>query len=228
MSKHAAAPQPSNKRNARTLAAASFGVAALALTGAGVYAALTAEALNTSAQTVTSGTLSLTMAAETGAASISTTVSDLAPGDISNKFIVLTNGGTLAGKSLGLAVTGTGGTVLTTSATKGLSVSVSRCSGPYIPATGFCSANVLTPLVAGTESTYLAKSSVSTLGTRAAFAGPINPAAGATYNLKVAVHMDATETVTNGALPGGTAQGLSTNLTYTFSEDQRDAVTTNS
>lgn len=177
---------------------------------------------------MSSGTISLTMAAATGAASLSTSVSNLAPGDIDNRFIVLTNGGTLAAKSLGLAVTDATGSVLSTSATKGLSIGVTSCSGPYIATSGFCSASVATPLVAGTETTYLAKTSLSALGSRTAFAGPVNPAAAAAYNLKVSVYMDATENVVNGSLPVGTAQGLSAALTYTFTEDQRDAVTTNS
>ena len=226
MSKHAA-PQNDKRHSTRTLAAAAFGIGALAITGAGVYAGLTADATNTTAETVSSGTLKLTMAAATGAASLSTAVSNLAPGDIDNRFVVLTNGGTLTGKNLGLAVTDASGTALSTSATKGLSVSVTACSGPYIAATGYCSAAGIQG-VPGVETTYLAKTSVSALGSRTAFAGPINPAAAAAYNLKVSLYMDGTENVLNGTLPGGTIQGLTANLTYTFSEDQRDGVTTNS
>jgi hypothetical protein len=218
MSKHAA-PKSEKRHGARTLAAAAFAIGALAITGAGVYAGLTASATNTSPETVSSGTLKLEMAAESGAASLTTTVSNMAPGDIDNRYIVLTNSGTLSGKSLGLAVTDGTGSVLSSSATKGLSIMVQRCTVAYVPATGVCS---------GTETTLLAKSSLSTLGSRTAFAGPLNPAASAAYNLKVGVHLDGTENVVNGTLPGGTIQGLTATLTYTFSEDQRDAVTTNS
>ena len=203
----------------RTVAAAAFAIAGLSLTGVGVYAGLTADATNTTAQSVESGTLKLTMPGETGAASFTGDIANLAPGDTTNRFISLTNGGTLAGKNLGLKVVDAGGTVLSTSASKGLSVTVTRCSVAYVPATGLC---------AGTESTYLAKSSLSTLGSRTAFAGPVNPAAGAAMSLKVSVTLDGTENVVNGALPTGTTQGLTASLTYTFSEDQRDGVTTNS
>lgn len=226
MAKHSE-HQAGNKRG-RTVLAAAFAVAGLAITGAGVYAGLSANANNTTAETVTSGTLRLTMAAETGAAALSATVSDMAPGDVNNKFVVLTNGGTLDGKNLGLAVTDGTGSALSTSATKGLSVAVTRCSGPYIPATGFCSAAIATPTLPGTETSYLAKTSVSALGSKVAFTGPVNPAPGAAYNLKVSLYHDGTETVTNGTLPAGTIQGLTATLTYTFSEDQRDGVTTNS
>lgn len=228
MSKHAAPKSDSKSHSARTLAAAAFGIGALAITGAGVYAGLIADATNTTPESVSTGTLKLTMAAETGAASLTTTVSNLAPGDIDNRYIVLSNSGTLTGKNLGVSVADGTGSVLSSSATKGLSISVTRCSGPYIPATGFCSAATGTPAVAGVESAYLAKTSLSALGSRTAFAGPINPAAAAAYNLKVSVHADGTETVVNGALPGGTMQGLTATLTYTFAEDQRDGVTTNS
>ncbi|MCU1587510.1 MAG: hypothetical protein JWN31_1003 [Frankiales bacterium] len=219
MSKHAA-PKTENRHSARTLAAAAFAIGALAITGAGVYAGLTADATNSgSPESVSSGTLKLTMAPETGAASITTSVSNLAPGDIDNRYIVLSNNGTLSGKNLGLAVTDGTGSVLSTSATKGLSIGVTRCSTNYVPATGVCS---------GTETPFLAKTSLSALGTRTAFSGSINPAASASYSLKVSVYVDGTENVVNGSLPVGTMQGLTATLTYTFSEDQRDAVTTNS
>jgi hypothetical protein len=219
MSKHAA-PTTENRHSARTLAAAAFAIGALAITGAGVYAGLTADATNSgSPETVSSGTLKLTMDAASGAASLTTSVTNLAPGDIDNRYIVLSNSGTLTGKNLGLKVEDATGSVLSTSATKGLSISVSRCTVAYTIATGACS---------GTESSFLAKTSLSALGTRTAFSGPINPAAGQDFNLKVSVHLDGTENVVNGSLPAGTMQGLSAALTYTFSEDQRDAVTTNS
>ncbi|MCW2543641.1 MAG: hypothetical protein JWM40_1193 [Frankiales bacterium] len=219
MPKHAA-PQNEKRHSARTLAAAAFAIGALAITGAGVYAGLTADATNTTPESVNSGTLKLTMAPETGAASITTAVSNLAPGDIDNRYIVLSNNGTLSGKNLGLAVTDGTGSVLSSSATKGLSIGVTRCSTSYVPATGVCTA--------GTETSFLAKTSLSALGTRTAFAGSINPAASAAYSLKVSVYLDGTESVVNGSLPVGTMQGLTATLTYTFSEDQRDAVTTNS
>ncbi len=206
----------------RTIAAAAFALAGLSLTGAGVYAGLTADATNTTAQSVTSGTLKLTMPGETGAASFTGAISNLAPGDVTNRFLLLTNGGTLAGKNLGLKVTDASGTVLSSSATSGLSVTVTRCSTNYVPLTGACTL--------GAETVYLAKTSLSALGTRTAFAGPVDPAAGAAMSLKVSVTLEGTENSVNGISAAGanTVQGLTASLTYTFSEDQRDAVTTNS
>jgi hypothetical protein len=222
MSKHS---RPENdRRRTRTLVAASFGVGALALTGSGVFASITAEATNATPKSVDSGTLKLEMT--TSGAALSTAITNMAPGDIENRFVALTNSGTLDGKNLGFAVTTGAANALNNSTTKGLSVSVSRCTGPYIATTGFCSAAVATPAVAGVETTMVTKTSVVSLGTRTAF-GVSDPAPGATYNLKLSVHLDGTETVTNGVLPAGTMQNLSTTLTYTFSEDQRTATTTN-
>ncbi len=204
----------------RTIAAAAFAIAGLSLTGVGVYAGLTADATNTTAQAVTSGTLKLTMPGETGAAAFTGDIANLAPGDTTNRYLSLTNGGTLDGKSLGLKVTDATGSVLSSSASKGLSITVTRCSTTYVAATGTCTL--------GVETAYLAKTSLSLLGSRTAFAGPINPLAGATMSLKVSVTLDGTENVVNGSLPVGTTQGLAASLTYTFTEDQRDGVTTNS
>lgn len=212
MSQHAA---PTARRNTRTVAAAAFGVGALALTGAGVYAGLTAEATNTTAESVGSGTLKLELDA-TGATSLGVAVTNLAPGDVNNRYVVLTNTGTLAGKNLGLNITDSAGNILSTSTSKGLSASVTGCSVAWVANT-----------CVGTETAYIAKTQLSTLAARTAFAGPVNPASSGAYNLRVSLHLDGNETVLNGALPTGTIQGQTANLTYRFTEDQRDGVTTN-
>src|SRR3954447_24865881 len=131
MSKHAA---PSNDRSRnRTLIAASFGVAALALTGAGVYAGLNAEATGT--QAVSSGTLSLVQLAGTGSGGLATPINDMAPGDSVSRLVDVTDNGTIDARDLQLTVTGSGSTLLTTSATKGLRVTVERCVLPWVGAT---------------------------------------------------------------------------------------------
>jgi hypothetical protein len=51
----------------------------------------------------------------------------------------------------------------------------------------------------------------------------------AVVNLKVSVSLpDKTETTANGVPPAGTIQGLSTSLTWTFTEQRRTATTTTS
>jgi spore coat-associated protein N len=216
MSRHS---QPTVKTPTRTIVAAAFAVAGLAITGAGVYAGLNADATGT--QAVSSGTLSLTLANETGS-NFSSAVTNLAPGDVVNRYVNLTNGGNLAAQSLTLGVAGAGTTLLTTSATRGLAVSVTSCSTSWTVA-----ANVAT-CTAGTTTLVMASTPVSTLsGTPGAVQASL--AVGAVVHLKVSVTLpDQAETTANGVLPGSTIQGLSDTLTYTFNELQRTATTTNS
>jgi hypothetical protein len=213
MSKHT---RTTGRSSARTVMAASFAVAGLAITGAGVYAGLNATATGT--QAVSSGTLKLTMA-NTGASVFTGAVSNMAPGDVVNRFVELTNSGTLDAATLTLGVAGTGATKLTTDATYGLAVTVTGCDVAWTVATGACS---------GTPTTLMASTPIATLSsTPGAVKSALTPSE--VLHLKVGVALpDQNETTTNGTLPGGTIQGLSSTLTYTFNEVQRTATTTNS
>lgn len=206
------------------LIAGIFGIGVLSLTGAGVYAGLTATATGT--QTVTSGTLSLTLTATSPSLGFGQTVSNMAPGDQYNVYVVLTNGGTLAATGLTLGVAGTGSNLLTTDATKGLAIAVNGCTvawtvirGTTPGGSGLCTG--------GTTSVVLASTAVSMLAT-AATLNPTTMAAGASLYLQVNLTLpDQSENTPNGIPPVSTIQGLSTVLTYTFNEAQRAAQTTN-
>ena len=203
--------------NPRLLAAFAVGAAGLAITGGGVFAALNATASNTTAQNATSGILSLTMA--NNGTGFSQAVTNLAPGDVVNRYVTLTQGADLDGKDLTLAVADATPTLLTTSSTKGLHVTVSQCPGAWTPATGACS---------GTATPLLTNAALSTLGTTP---GAIKSAitASGTLNLQISLTLpDQAETTVNGATPAGTVQGLSSSLTWTFGETQRTATTTGS
>jgi len=191
----------------------------LAVTGVGVYAGLAANAVS-SAQTITSGTLKLTMA--DNGAGFSSTVSNMAPGDVVNRYVDLTNSGTLAGQTLTLAATDSGSSLLSTDATKGLHVIVSQCSGTWAPTTGVCSTG------GGGTTTLLASTALSAMSSaQTLVSGAI--AISGVYHLQVQVTLpNQSETSTNGTLPGGTIQGLTATLTWTFDELQRTATTTNS
>lgn len=205
-----------HRSRGRIALAAAFAAGVLSLTGAGVMAGLNAVATGT--HDVTSATLSLTVSTDAGAG-FGQTLSNMAPGDVANSFVRLTNGAGLAAKDLTLSVTGTGSTILTTSAAKGLAVAVSSCSVAWTASDGSCS---------GSSSSLLASTPVATLsGTPGTLvSGAV--AASAVYHLKLSVSLpDQSETTTNGTPPGGTVQGLSTTLTFSFNELQRDAVTTN-
>ena len=78
----------------RPLLAATVAATGLALTTTGVYAALNATAFNSTAQAAGSGTLRLTLA-DNGAGFVQA-VGNLAPGDVVNRHVSLTNAGTPA------------------------------------------------------------------------------------------------------------------------------------
>lgn len=216
-------------RNHSTAGLAVAGVATAAglmLTGVGVYAGLNATASNTTAQAVSSGTLSLTMAAN--GVGFSQSVSTLAPGDVVNRYIDLTNGGQLAGQALTLGVSDATPTKLTTDSTNGLHVTVSQCSGGLAPAwsatLGTCTG------VGATSSTLLNNVPLNGLTAASLIAGA--QAAGTVDHLQISLTLPVTaannETTVNGALPTGTIQGLTAGLTWTFTEAQRTATTTTS
>jgi hypothetical protein len=202
-------------RNAIALA---FVGVVVAMTGAGVYAGLNATATGTAS--VSSGTLALTLAAGSGSAGFPQTVTNMAPGDVVNTYVDLANGASLAGQGLTLAVSGTGSTLLTSSTTKGLAVSITQCSVAWTVTTGVCSG---TTTGLGTASDPVA-TLAGTPNTLVAGSVPTS----STYHLQVSLALpDQTETTVNGVVPVGTIQGLSTTLTYTFTENQRTATTTN-
>jgi spore coat-associated protein N len=215
MSRHSAGRAGPDRR---LIAAAAFAVLALGVTGAGVYAALNATGFNASPQTVTSGTLSLLLT-DSGDG-FSQPVSAMAPGDTVNRYVNLTNGASLDASGLTLGVTATGSTLLSTDPTVGLQVSVTRCTGgTWTPGTGVCSGTTATPVTSSVNALLATPVSLVT--------GSI--AKNTVVNLKVSVSLpDKTETTANGVPPAGTIQGLSTSLTWTFTEQQRTATTTTS
>lgn len=200
------------------VAAATMG--GTALVGSSVFASLSATANNTSAQSVTTATLKLTQAASGVAgltAGLTTAVSGMAPGDTINRFIDLSNAGTMAGQAMTLKVADSAATVLTTDAVNGLQVTVKECTVAYTTVTGACSGTETTAVAATPANTLLSAQS-ATLSTLAA---------GSTVHLKFIINLPAgSEVTTNGTLPGGTVQGLTSLLTWTFSETQRTATNT--
>ena len=202
---------------ARLALASGVAIGGLALTGMAVYAGLNAEATNTTAQTIDSGTLELTYA--DNGAGFTSVAAKMAPGDVVNRYVDLTNGGTLDGKTLTLAAVDASPTKLSTDSVNGLQVTVTECTGgTWDPTTGACSGTTATPV-----SGPLASMATTPLSLAS------NVASGATMHYQVSVALpDQNETVTNGALPANTIQGLTANITWTFNELQRDATTTNS
>jgi hypothetical protein len=224
MAAHRAAHQSEDRRRRaawRPFAAAAAGAAVLVGTGFGVWATLNATASGT-AESVSSGTLKLTLAANgTG---FSNAISNLAPGDVVNRYVDLTNSGTLDAQNLTVQVAGTGASALLTdgvspATTKALRVSITSCTGTWAPTTGVCS---------GSTSPVLAATTVSGLASATNIIAGSIPS-GTVAHLQISTQLpDQTETTVNGNLPATTIQGQSATLTYTFAETQRTATTTNS
>ena len=200
---------------ARITVASAVAIAGLTLTGMAVFAGLNADATNTTAQSIDSGTLSLTYA--DNGAGFTSVVGKLAPGDVVNRYVDLTNGGTLAGKSLTLTASAATSNKLTNDATNGLQVTVTECTGgTWDAATGVCSGTTSTPM----------SGAFSTLAT-APLALVSNVGVNAVMHFQVSMQLpDQNETVTNGNLPAATIQGLTADITWTFDELQRTPTTT--
>lgn len=190
----------------------------LAVLSTGVLATLNASAFNTSPQRAEAGTLSLVLA--NNGAGFSQGLTNLAPGDVVQRYVDLTNNGTLAAQGLTFAVTSSASNALTVdgTTTRALRIAVNACSGTWTPSTGACSGTV-TPLLAATPVGSLA--TVRDLLTTAVPAGTVT-------RLQVVTTLpDQDEVTTNGAAPSASVQGLSTNLTFTFTQRQRSASVTN-
>jgi spore coat-associated protein N len=201
----------------RLALAGGVAIGGLALTGMAVFAGLNASATNTTAQSIDAGTLQLTYA--DNGAGFTSVAAKMAPGDVVNRYVDLTNGGTLDGKTLTLAATDATPTKLSTDATNGLQVSVTECTGgTWNTATGVCSGTTGTPVTGSLQS--MASTALSLAS---------NVTSGATLHYQVSVALpDQNESVVNGALPVNTIQGLTADITWTFNELQRTATTTNS
>lgn len=188
-----------------------------ALVSSAVFASLTATATGTGS--VTSGTLKLTQASTGSSGGFATAIAGMAPGDTINRYVDLLNGGTLDAVTPTLRIAGSGSNALTTNGTTGLQVTINACSVAWTQGTGACS---------GTTTAVLASTSALTLASDTAITLASN-LAGATSALKISISLPSgSEVTTNGTLPGGTIQGLTTSLTWTFTETQRTGTTDNS
>ena len=218
-------------KNKALMAAVFVTACGTLMTGVGVYAGLNAVATGT--ESVNSATISLTLGHDGNSAGFPQTVSNMAPGDVYDTYVTLTNGtgSNLAAQNITLAVAGSpsNSTLITppvADGTTGLEVSITQCSLAWTVTTGTPGSASCT---GGTTTSLLATTAVSSLGTATTLiSGAI--AAAAVYHLQVTLTLPSSlnETTTNGTTPASSIQGQSVTLTYTFSESQRTATTTNS
>ena len=203
-------------RAAKTLMIGSAVVGGGALVGSGVFASLNATAFNVAGQSVTTETLKLTQAASGATGGITTAISNMAPGDVVNRYIDVTNAGTMSGTNLKLKLADASSTALTTDATNGLQIAIYECSTAWT-ALGAC---------AGTPTTVMASTAASSVVSSAKALSVSSLASNAISRLRIELTLPAgSETTVNGVLPSGTVQGLASSLTWTFTEDQRLATT---
>ena len=192
------------------------------IAGQSVIASLNATAFNTVAQGIDSGTMKLDLA--NSGNGFGQNISNLVPGDVVNRYVTLTNSGTVDGIGLTLKTAQTGtGTLINdgtgTATNKALRLSVKGCSVAWNTATGVCS---------GTETTELVATQIGAL-TNATSLSSSTMASGAVKYLQMRIELpDQNETTVNGVLPTNTVQGGSVNVTYTFDLAQRLATSTNS
>jgi hypothetical protein len=210
------------KRTWRPLAGAAIVISVAAIAGQSVLASLNATAFNTTAQNINAGTLKLDLA--NNGNGFGTSIANVVPGDVVNRYVTLTNSGTLNGIGLTLKTAQTGTSSLITDGispitTKALKLTVTSCSVAWNTTTGVCS---------GTPTEELASTVIGSLTSATALASStLNSTAVRYLQMKIELP-DQNETTVNGALPANTVQGGSVDVTYTFDLKQRLATTTNS
>ena len=210
------------KRTWRPLAGAAIVISVAAIAGQSVLASLNATAFNTTAQNINAGTLKLDLA--NNGNGFGTSIANVVPGDVVNRYVTLTNSGTLNGIGLTLKTAQTGRPSLITDGispitTKALKLTVTSCSVAWNTTTGVCS---------GTPTEELASTVIGSLTSATTLAGStLNSTAVRYLQMKIELP-DQNETTVNGALPANTVQGGSVDVTYTFDLKQRLATTTNS
>ena len=210
------------KRTWRPLAGAAIVISVAAIAGQSVLASLNATAFNTTAQNINAGTLKLDLA--NNGNGFGTSIANVVPGDVVNRYVTLTNSGTLNGIGLTLKTAQTGTPSLITDGispitTKALKLTVTSCSVAWNTTTGVCS---------GTPTEELASTVIGSLTSATSLASStLNSTAVRYLQMKIELP-DQNETTVNGALPANTVQGGSVDVTYTFDLKQRLATTTNS
>ena len=206
----------------RSIALAIIGLASLVTSGIGIYASLQATASNVTPQAIDSGTLKLKLT--DNGAGFSQAITNVAPGDIVNRYVTLESTGTLDGKDLTLTTVSSGTSTLITdgsapSTTKAFRLAVTSCSVAWTSSNGTCGGStteLLAPITLSSAATF-----------QTLVSGAMN--SGDTLHLRIQLQLpDQNETTVNGVLPTNSVQGGSISNTYTFAIAQRNGETTNS
>ena len=207
----------------RLIIAICGGVGGAAWVSSSVFAALTAVATSPIPTSVSTGTITLTLA-PSGVNGLlggfSTPITNMAPGDRVNRYINLVNGGTIDGASSKLgALNNELATPLLSDTTNGLQVTIFSCPLAWningtCPGTPNAVAPI-TPIYSIIFGGYLSLNLPST-------------AAGAINRLKFTISLPSNnEVVNDGVLPTGSIQGFMNSFSWVFMENPKN-VSTNS
>ena len=195
------------KRSWRPFAGAVIVISIAAIAGQSVIASLNATAFNTTAQNINAGTMKLDLA--NSGNGFGTTIANLVPGDVVNRYVTLTNSGSINGIGLSLKTAQTGTASLISDGTggvttKALKLTVTSCSVAWDTSAGTCG---------GTTSTEVNSTVIGSLTSPVTLTNSALASSGVRY-LQMKMELpDQNETTINGAYPANTVQGGSVNIT---------------
>ncbi len=186
---------------------ASFAVlgAAAGVSGLSTFATFTSAA--TASQSITTGSVTVTLGAAGPANRLGVNATGVAPGDTMQRAFDLTNSGSLMLASVTLTTTAEPSSLLDTDATNGLQMTIDKCSVAWTE-----SGPPYTYTCGGTTSTVLASREV--IGTDIALSNVSD-----LYTPSTTDRLRLTLTLPSTA--GNTFQGLTSTITYTFTGTQR-------
>ncbi len=224
----------------KVLAMTMAAIGGISMVSSAVFASVSARAFNTTAQSITSGTFSLT---ESNQVTVGTTngfsstyaISNVAPGDTVNRYFNLTNGGTLPAASMTaqIADTGTISNTVTAASSNGTTVTYTYSPidssdylkvGDIVTITGLSTAafNLSSVTVATASATQFTVTNPATgtavTGASATATVPDRLITDATNGLQFTLSNCSTEWSNTGTCPTATVTGASgsgTVVTYT-------------
>lgn len=166
-----------------------------------------APAAGTQSQVVRGG--SLVIALEPNGAGLAEVADEMAPGDITDRFITLANRGNLPGQDLSLQVLGGGSPILLsdTPSSQALRIALARCSQAWDPDTGVCP---------GSSKEVLSMTEIEDLRDgRIFYTGNVLMVGEMHLRIRLMVPHQ-TELTINGSPPQLSIQGQTARLTYIF------------
>ena len=177
-------------------------VGGVALVGSSVFASLTATANNAAPQSISSGSLALSLGTDAPSAGFTSSISGMIPGDTQYRFVTYTqaaaNGTALTPT---LQITDAASTALTADSIRGLALTVSNCSVAWTYTAGINPA----PSCTGTLTPVLGSTPLVTLKTATALGAGFNLIPSGVSHLVYAISMPSgvNETNSNGATTVG-------------------------